>query len=144
MFSKTCEYGIRAAIYIGLQSKEGQKSSLKSISRAIDSPIAFTSKILQALAKDKLIMSTKGPTGGYEMIENENGPITLLQIVHAIDGDNIYHGCGLGLEECNAAKPCPLHTQFVTIRDELKTMLKTTSIQDLTDGLAEGLFVLKR
>ena len=144
MFSKACEYGIRAAIHIGHQSKQGERVSLKAVAKAIDSPVAFTAKILQALAKDGIIISTKGPTGGYEISAKKNTKTTLLQIVNAIDGDRIYNGCGLGLKQCNASKPCPLHHQFAAIRGELKTMLKTTTIQDLRDGLHEGMFFLKR
>lgn len=144
MFSKACEYGIRAAIHIGHQSKKGERVSLKAVAKAIDSPEAFTAKILQALAKDGIIISTKGPTGGYEISDKKNATITLLKIVNAIDGDKIYNGCGLGLKQCNASKPCPLHHQFISIRGELKNMLKTTTVQDLTDGLHEEVYFLKR
>ena len=144
MFSKACEYGIKAVIYIGRQSMQGQRVSLKQVAKAIDSPVAFTAKILQALARDRIVDSSKGPTGGYEILENRSGEITLLQIVNAIDGDKIYHGCALGLKKCNANKPCPLHHQFVAIREDLKDMLVATSIQDLTEGLHEGQFYLKR
>jgi len=46
MFSKDCEYGIRATIYITMQSLEGNRVNLKEIAAAIDSPVAFTAKIL--------------------------------------------------------------------------------------------------
>ena len=131
MFSKACEYGIRASIHIGHQSKMNERASLKAVAEAIDSPVAFTAKILQALAKDGIITSIKGPTGGYEMSGKKNNKVTLLQVVNAIDGDKIYNGCGLGLKQCNAAKPCPLHHQFAAVRDQLKTMLSATTIQDL-------------
>lgn len=144
MFSKACEYGIKATIYIGNQSKQGKRVNLKAVAQAIDSPVAFTAKILQALAKDGLIISIKGATGGYEILNKKNTEITLLQIVKAIDGDKIYNGCALGLKQCNAEKPCSLHHQFVIIRDELKQMLLTTTIQDLGDELTEGVAFLKR
>jgi Rrf2 family iron-sulfur cluster assembly transcriptional regulator len=55
MFSKACEYGIRAAIYIAQQSMQNRKSGLKEIAEAIASPEAFTSKILQTLVRHKVI-----------------------------------------------------------------------------------------
>lgn len=41
MFSKACEYGIRATIFLALLSKKGEHRSLKQVAEAIDSPVAF-------------------------------------------------------------------------------------------------------
>jgi len=143
MFSKACEYGIRAVIHIGHQSKQGKRVSLKAVAKAIDSPVAFTAKILQALAKEGLVISSKGPTGGYEISAKKSADVTLLQIVKAIDGNKIYNGCALGLKQCNAEKPCPLHDQFVAIRGELKAMLTKTTIQSLASDLEGKIYFLK-
>jgi Rrf2 family protein len=144
MFSKACEYGIRAAIHIGQQSLLGERVSLKAVADAIDSPVAFTAKILQALAKEGIIISTKGSMGGYELPNNIHSEINLLTIVKAIDGDTIYKGCGLGLKECNEAKPCHLHFQFKKIRDELKLMLETTTVKELITDMPQEMCFLKR
>ena len=144
MFSKACEYGIRAAIHIAEQSLLDQKVSLKDIAKAIDSPEAYTSKILQLLAKSNIINSDKGPTGGFSMNKHELEEVRLSTIVMAIDGDSIYNGCGLGLKNCSEEMPCPVHNQFKIVRDELKKMLETTLVMTLTLDLKEGLTFLKR
>ena len=144
MFSKACEYGIKAIIHISHQSQQGRRVSLKEVAKAIDSPVAFTAKILQSLANNQIIMSVKGPTGGYEIPQGDQAKITLQQIVKAIDGDKIYNGCGLGLKQCNERKPCPIHFKFKAIRDDLKSMLQTTTIAELADGLHEGMAFLKQ
>jgi len=144
MFSKACEYGIKATIHISHQSQQEMRVSLKAVAKAIDSPVAFTAKILQSLANSNIITSSKGPTGGYEILSDKRNIITLYHIVEAIDGDKIYNGCGLGLEQCNEQKPCPIHYKFKTVRDDLKAMLKSTTITELTNGLHEGLAFLKR
>lgn len=144
MFSKSCEYGVRAIIHISHQSKQGKRVRLKEVAKAINSPVAFTAKILQSLANNQIVVSVKGATGGYEIPEKEQAKITLYHIVKAIDGDKIYNGCGLGLKQCNAQKPCPIHFKFITIRQDLKTMLQTTTIDELANGLFEGMAFLKR
>ena len=144
MFSKACEYGIKSAIYIISQSLLGKKVSLKDIAQEINSPEAFTSKILQLLVKKNIIESHKGPAGGFYIDPEYLNSIRLIQIVSAIDGDNIFRGCALGLEKCNENLPCPVHDKFKVIRDELKYMLETTSIYELSLGLKEGLTFLKR
>ncbi len=144
MFSKACEYGIKASTYIALKSLEEKRVSLKEISSEIDSPMAFTAKILHQLAKNDILVSAKGPSGGFQIEKEKIESIKLADIVYAIDGDSVYKGCALGFNECNANKPCPLHDKFVGIREELKKMLQSTSLFDLTEGLEVGLTFLKR
>lgn len=144
MFSKACEYGIKATLFIARESQMGTRVSLKDISKAIDSPEAFTAKVLQNLARRGIIDSVRGPMGGFEIEVNRMVEIKLSEIVSAIDGDQIYKDCGLGLNQCNASKPCPVHDKFVTIRNELRSMLETTSVLELTEGLETGLTFLKR
>lgn len=143
MFSKTCEYGIKAVIYIAVQSHKGNRVSLKSIAKEINSPEAFTAKILQQLVKNELIGSVKGPNGGFE-IERERMPeIRLSQIVSALDGDSVFKGCGLGLKDCSQAHPCPVHHKFKKIRTDLRNMLENTTLLELSRGLEKGLTFLK-
>lgn len=143
MFSKACEYGIKATIFIATNSYEGRRVSPKEIAKEINSPEAFTAKILQALVRHKVINSVKGAYGGFEINKNELKYIKLSQIVKAIDGDNIYNGCGLGLEKCDANHPCPVHDKFKSIRDELKHMLETTSLEELALDIKSGASFLK-
>lgn len=143
MFSKACEYAIKATLQIAQQSQVGKRSSLKDIAKAIDSPEAFTAKILQQLARQGLIFSVKGPNGGFELNQDDANNLMLSQIVKAIDGDQIYIGCGLGLKQCNEFKPCPVHDKFKAIRDSLSDMLENTSVNELANGLNKGLTFLR-
>lgn len=144
MFSKACEYGIRAMTLIAKQSQEGKRASLKEISDGIDSPMAFTAKVLQLLVKHQLLDSTKGPTGGFVLSTGHPKPITLAKIVYAIDGDQVYRGCGLGLKQCSEKQPCPVHNEFKRVRDELKKMLENMTSQDLAAKLDQKNVTLKR
>lgn len=144
MFSKACEYGIRATVYVAVQSLEKQRVNLKEIAKAIESPEAFTAKILQQLVKNNIVHSVKGPSGGFEIDRTLMKQVKLAQIVSAIDGDSIYMGCGLGLKECDEKKPCPVHEKFKEVRDGLRHMLETTSVEELSLGMKDGLTFLKR
>ena len=143
MFSKACEYGIKAAIFIAINSYEGKRVSPKEIAKEINSPQAFTAKILQDLVRNKIICSVKGAHGGFEVDKNTISAIKLSQIVKAIDGDKIYNGCGLGLEICNENHPCPVHDKFKVVRDELKHMLENTSLEELALNIKSGASFLK-
>ncbi len=143
MFSKSCEYGIRAVIFIVAKSQSGQRVGIKEICNDVGAPEHFTAKILQILSRLELIRSIKGPNGGF-YVEEDAPPILLIDIVRAIDGNKLFTGCGLGLKECSEKKPCPIHYEFKEIRDALREMLANTSIQGLTNDLEKGLVFLKR
>jgi len=142
MFSKTCEYGIKAVIHIAVESNKGQFAGITDIVKAIDAPQPFTAKILQNLSRQGIIQSQKGPNGGFYLDKKKE--VRLIDIVTAIDGDHIFNGCGLGLEICSETKPCPLHHHFKKVRDDLKRMLENTTIQKLASGLDKNLTFLKK
>ncbi len=143
MFSKACEYAIKAMILIAQKSDQTSRLGLKEIAREINSPEAFTAKILQQLSREGLLHSLKGPNGGFTLAGSSD-EIKLAAIVSAIDGDSIYRGCALGLEQCSEDKPCPLHSKFKEVRDGLALMLETTSLSETSANLDMGTAFLKR
>jgi len=144
VFSKACEYGIRATIYVAGESLQGRRAGLKEIAKEIDSPLAFTAKVLQQLARHSIVDSVKGPSGGFEISRKGMDKIKLSHIVSAIDGDSIYTGCGLGLKSCSEIHPCPAHYKFKAIREELRKMLEKTSVYELSVELNEGTGFLRK
>ena len=144
MFSKTCDYAIKATIFIAKKSLAKKRTNIKEIAKGIDSPLAFSAKILQQLTKNKIVQSTKGPNGGFEIEKERLKTIMLSRIVDIFDGNELYKGCGLGLHQCNEHYPCPLHEKFVIIRNDLRNMLESTNLYELAIGLDEGLTYLKR
>lgn len=144
MFSKACEHGIKAIIYIATQSMEGRRVKIGDIVEHSGSPEAFTAKVLGTLTKHNIVNSHTGPYGGFDIDIKRMKETRLIDIVQAIDGDSIFNGCGLGLSECSHLQPCPMHDKFVTVRNEIKTMLSGTSVHDLAIGLKTGKTVLMR
>lgn len=143
VFSKTCEYAMRAVFFIAHRTASGGKVGLKEIADGISSPEYFLAKILQDLSKREIVQSTKGPNGGF-YIDSENLKRPLSQVVEAVDGNGIFIGCGLGLKYCSESNPCPLHNQFKEIRNQIYQMLSTTTIGEFNEDLNLGITALKK
>ena len=144
MFSKTCEYAIRAIIYIYNKSTVCDcKVGIKEIATEIQSPEHFTAKILQLLSRQEIVSSTKGPNGGFYM-STRQGQLNLLEIVKAVDGPRVFTGCVLGLSQCDETKPCPIHNEYKPIRDKMKAMLTNTTVESLATKLEDGLVFLTK
>lgn len=141
MFSKACEYGIRSVLFIAEQSEKGKRPNISQIAEAVDSPEPFTAKICQQLARAGIILSKKGPKGGFYI--EKDSKLTLADIVASIDGDAIFTGCGLGLPECSSDHPCPVHDQFQGVRAGLKKMCENTTVLQLAEKYRRGETYLK-
>ncbi|MBS1586663.1 MAG: Rrf2 family transcriptional regulator [Bacteroidetes bacterium] len=143
MFSKTCEYAIRAMIFIAQKSKDGSKVGIKEIAKGIDSPEHFIAKILQELGRKRLLQSVKGPNGGF-YLDDESLQCSLADIVKVVDGDKLFTGCGLGLKQCSETHPCPIHHEFRSVRKGIQTMLENAKLGAFTEELEKSLTFLKR
>ena len=132
MFSKSCEYGIRALTVIGKAHKKNQKIGIKEICRIARTPESFTAKILQNLVRRDIISSQKGPSGGF-YFSRPLEDISLIEIVNTIDGESIFSKCGLGLSHCDAKNPCPMHDQYEEVRNNLIQMCKNSTLRQLTE-----------
>lgn len=137
MFTKATEYAIRALIFISNSHASGKaRVGLKEISREIDIPERFTANILQDLSRRKVISSAKGPQGGFYI--PDPSAVSLMDIVTAIEGTQQFERCGLGISECDARHPCPLHNQFIKIRTQTVSMLSQTTLEKMSRELARG------
>ncbi|GAA0551470.1 RrF2 family transcriptional regulator [Chitinophaga japonensis] len=143
MFSKTCEYAIRAVIFIAQATKDGGKVGIREIAKGIDAPEPFIAKILQELGRKQLLQSIKGPNGGF-YLDKASLRRSLADIVVATDGEQLFSGCGLGLPQCSEAQPCPIHHAFKKVRNELHAMLEQAKIGTFTAQLEQNLTFLKR
>ena len=143
MFSKTCEYAIRALMFVAQKSDIGRKVGIKEIANGIIAPEHFIAKILQELSRKGLVQSAKGPNGGF-FLDEFSKKQTVADIVRAIDGDKLFTGCGVGLKTCSEKKPCPLHDQFKAVRKQIHDMLTSITVGEFSGELAQGLRHLRR
>lgn len=134
MLSNSCRYGIRAVIYLASQPLSNGKTGIKRISKDLDLPSPFLAKILQQLAKQKILSSTKGPHGGFGLLKDPKN-ITLLDIVNSIDGKDVFTNCVMHNGSCvsveNAGKRCPLHDDYDKTRHNMIKLFKGKTIYDL-------------
>jgi len=134
MLSNSCRYGIRAVIYLASQPESAGKTGIKKISSDLDLPTPFLAKILQQLAKQKILSSTKGPHGGFSILKDPQ-KITLYDIIKTIDGEEVFTNCIMHNGPCitvdNTKKPCPLHDDYSKARTDRINLFRGKTIYDL-------------
>jgi Rrf2 family transcriptional regulator, iron-sulfur cluster assembly transcription factor len=138
MLSNTCKYAIRAVIYLALNADGNRKIGIKKISNELNLPTPFLGKILQVLAKNKVLLSTKGPNGGFSLGKPAKD-ISLMKIVDIIDGEDNFNTCLISLHSCSKEeKNCPVHDKYAPIREQVKQLFIFENIAELVENIKQN------
>lgn len=141
MISNSSKYGIRALTYLASLPKSTKKTGIKQISKDLDLPLPFLAKILQVLAKKKLLSSTKGPHGGFSLLKDPK-EITLLDVVLAIDTDEFLTNCVMQNRACKCLDEeralCPVHEDYHKVRTALIKFFSSKTIANLVKNTKKG------
>ena len=129
LFSRSTEYAIRAMTFLATLPP-GRLAGAREISQAESIPMPFLWKILQSLARRKLIRSFKGLHGGYELAR-PSAQITIDTLLEVIDGKERFGNCVLGLPRCSDDNACPLHDTWRELRSRMTGMLQENTLADL-------------
>lgn len=122
LFSRSVEYSIRALGRLA-EAPEGRHEMARRIADEEGLPAFFLAKTLQTLARQGIVRSSKGPTGGFKLARPAR-KIRLLDIVEALDG-------GENLQTGLADLP-----NFKPVRGVILTYLRTTTIADVVEQRA--------
>lgn len=127
-FSKKADYGLMAIHYIAFHQHDGVVNA-RRIAEDLGIPSELLAKILQRLAKRKLITSANGPKGGY-VVAREPGQIKVGEVLRAIEGP-------LGIVRCFRSLRCPqfdrcsIRKPVAVIQASIEQLLDAMSLEEL-------------
>jgi Rrf2 family protein len=127
--SKKADYGLMAVHYIAFHQHDGVVST-KRIAEDLMIPAELLAKILQRLAKGKLIASVNGPKGGY-VLARDPGQIRVSEVLRAIEGP-------LGLVNCYRTMKCPqlercnIRRPVWAIQSGIERFLETMTLEEMS------------
>ena len=128
-FTKRADYGLMAIHYIAVHEDRGAVSA-KRIAEEFAIPQELLAKILQRLAKQRLILSQNGPKGGY-VLARRSTEITVGQVVRALEGPINIVECLEEASECPQMARCTLRRPVRKIQAAISQMLDTMSLAEL-------------
>jgi Rrf2 family protein len=135
ILSKSCIYGIQAAIYVAAQGGKDYVS-ISQVAEKLHISFHFLTKVLQQFTQAGLLISYRGPKGGVALAR-PSAHISLYDLVAAIDGTEIFTECMLGLPGCGSAEPCAAHDQWVEVRQKLTGIARKTTLAQLATKSSE-------
>ncbi|NQU33973.1 MAG: Rrf2 family transcriptional regulator [Bacteroidetes bacterium] len=125
---------ITEAVTIALHSavlitkEEGRHVNVNFIANATGSSKFHIAKVLQKLVKDGFLGSTRGPSGGFYLIDNPED-ITLLQLYESIEGKIVVSKCPLNKATCPFGN-CVFDDLTMDMTKNFKDYLESRTLAD--------------
>lgn len=136
ILTKSCNYGLRAAVYVAAYG-DGRFVPIREISEALGVSFHFLTKALQGLNQHQILTSSRGPKGGVALARPAEA-ISVREVVLAVDGDDLFERCVLGLDRCGDDHPCPLHGQWKGVKAEMERIFTETNLRLLAERMKGG------
>lgn len=133
--TRKCDYAMIALVYLAQRRAAGEASvSARRIADAYGLPLPLLMNILKDLTHERLVTSTRGPAGGYSIVD-EPDQIPLLTIIRAVDGPLRFARCAepseQGGQNCEIQDCCPVREPVQRLHERLQSFLAEVTLADL-------------
>lgn len=127
--TKKADYGLMALKHLAETQHEGT-SSAKDIADAYGIPQEALAKILQKLAKSRLLISHAGTNGGYSLAKAPE-EISALEVIRLIDGPLFVTSCASD-KECQVTR-CNVKEPLARVSESITQVLKRLTIAEMME-----------
>ena len=133
--TRKSDYALVALSYLGkLRDESAGPVSANAIAEQFGLPKALLMNILKELAHAKLVNSTRGAHGGYELAVDPES-VSLLEVVTIIEGPMQLTDCSEGLpivgQGCTLAEGCPIRGPIRQLHERINRFLEEVTLADL-------------
>jgi Rrf2 family protein len=127
MFSNTVEYALRAIVYLAYEAPEACTTA--AIATGTKIPKDYLAKILQGLAKKKIVTTQRGLHGGVSLAKPP-AELTILDVVNAVEPIQRIQSCPLGLA-AHGVRLCPLHRRMDAAMATVEKAFRETTLAEV-------------
>lgn len=128
MLSQSTSYAAAAMAFIAAMG--GNPALIKVVAEGCGTPAAYLAKIINILARKKLLQTQRGVGGGVSLARSPQ-EISLYDLCVALDDPIVEPRCILGNATCTHDRACPAHDFCTGHREELWQFLHRTTISDI-------------
>ena len=126
--TRASSYALHAVAYMATQKQQDKPVASHHIAQARGIPERFLLKVLKPLVSARVLLSIKGPNGGYRLAKPA-GEITMLEILEAVDGP--IRGQAPLIEESNSQLNGKLETICKQTADQTRKQLEKIKMTEL-------------
>ena len=122
-----------------LAHRPGKTASIGEISMAATASGDRIAKVIQKLAKAKIIKPSGRADGIFELAVKPSA-ISFLDVIEAIDGPAAFGSCGLNNGPCSPGAPCAIHPLWVDILGQVRKVLANKNFAEFKPGCENAAF----
>ena len=126
VLNQTAEYALRVMVYLAGHN-DGARVRAPELVKALKIPAGYLAKVLHQLAREGLLESQRGKTGGFR-IARDPRRVMLADIVEPFDAGSSRSGCLLGRATCSDRAPCAAHAKWKAVSAAHTAFFGTTSL----------------
>ena len=133
-FGVAVDYSLKALLMLADRYPTAQPLRVEEIAAAQDLPENYLRRLLIELKRGGLVLSQKGPNGGY-MLARSPARITMADVVEVVEGDYTPVEC---LEDgansfCPRDSGCPMREVWREVRASVDGILRRATLQSLSE-----------
>jgi Rrf2 family iron-sulfur cluster assembly transcriptional regulator len=121
-------FAVTAMVDLALRQNRGPVT-LSAISERQHISLSYLEQLFGKLRRAKLVSSTRGPGGGYNLASPTQN-ISVASIVVAVDETLDATQCG-GKENCHDERRCMTHDLWMTLNEKMYDYLASVTLADL-------------
>ncbi len=128
---RNTDYALR--LVAGLVGNYGEKPiSARQLAEDGDVSTILACKLLQKLSAAKIVKSSMGAGGGFELAKAPE-KISLYQIIWAIQGDVCFNKCVANPKSCPRSPKCAVSKKLASLQKYIEESLKNTTLDKLRE-----------
>jgi Rrf2 family protein len=132
MLSRTGEYALRAVLLLARRGT-GRATPADVIADELDVPRNYLSKTLNRLVRRGVLVSGRGPHGGFRLARRAED-LPVADVVAEFEDRGAEGKCPMGGRTCDPERPCAAHDQWQAWSSQRSRWLDGTTVADLLRG----------
>jgi Rrf2 family protein len=130
MLSQTAEHALRAVLYVAASGGDTELVKIDEIVAELNMPRNALSKTLNVLAREGVLISERGPHGGFRLAVPADA-LTVARVIAPFGKIGQERQCLLGRAVCSDRAPCAAHATWKSVSEQLAAFFQKSTIADL-------------
>lgn len=129
LFHRSGQVAIQAALLLAKEARP-EPRRIRELVPKLGVPAAYLAKVLHELARAGVLRSVRGPAGGFQLARPAR-EICLWHVLAAVEPVAQWDTCLLGLGACSENSICPLHNDWIGIRNQIVALLQRKTLAEI-------------